>query len=313
MKLVIVLEEKVLVSVCCTAFNHEKYIRDCLDGFVNQKTNFRYEVIVYDDASTDNSAIIIQEYADKYPDIIKPILQKENQYSKGIRISEKYIYPKCNGKYIAFCEGDDYWCDENKLQKQVDFLANNSDYIACVHQTRMVNLRNNKSSLFVKHSKNSSIVAEEFFCSTIPFHLSSLMIKTDVFVERPSFCFISKQVGDYPYGLYLALKGNIYFINDVMSVYRRFTEGSWSIKNVSKPNFELWEDMIKILTLADEYSDFKYHKLVDKKKIGYEYKLWKHTAGFEVFNNERFKILSASKKLKMIFYILCRKFGFHIK
>ena len=306
-------EKKVLVSVCCTAFNHEKYIRSCLDGFVNQKTNFRYEVIVHDDASTDNTPIIIQEYADKYPDIIKPILQTENQYSKGIPIYEEYLYPKCTGKYLAFCEGDDYWCDDNKLQKQINILENNPDYIACVHQTKMINLRDDKNSFFVAYTQNCTIEVEKFFNDTIPYHVSSLMVRVDLDEKRPDFCFISKQVGDYPNGLYLALKGNIYFISDVMSVYRRFTEGSWSIKNVSKPNPELWEDMIKILTLADEYSNFKYHKLVDKKKIGYEYKLWKHTAGFEVFNNERFKILSASKKLKMIFYILCRKFGFHIK
>lgn len=305
--------EKVLVSVCCTAYNHEKYIRSCLDGFVNQNTNFKYEVIVHDDASTDNTASIIQEYADKYPNIIKPILQKENQYSKGVRITEEYIYPKCNGKYIAFCEGDDYWCDENKLQKQVEVLETHQDYVACVHQTKMVNLRDNKCSLFVQHNENSFISVKKFFHATMPFHLSSLMVKAAIFKERPSFCFVSKQVGDYPNGLYLALKGSIYFINDLMSVYRRFTEGSWSIKNVSKPNPELWKDMITILTLADEYSNFKYHKLIDKKKIGYEYKLWKHTAGFEIFNNERFKLLSVSKKLKMLFYITCRKIGFAVK
>ena len=307
------LEEKVLVSVCCTAFNHEKYIRSCLDGFVNQKTNFKYEVIVHDDASTDKTASIIQEYAEKYPDIIKPIFQKENQYSKGIRISENYLYPKCKGKYLAYCEGDDYWCDENKLQKQVEILEEHQDYVACVHQTKMVNLRNNKCSLFVQHNENGFINAKEFFNTTIPFHLSSLMVKTDIFKERASFCFISKQVGDFPNGLFLVLKGPIYFLSDVMSVYRRFTEGSWSIKNVSKPNPELWEDMITILTLADEYSNCQYHELIDRKKIGYEYKLWKHNAGFEIFSNERFKLLATSKKLKMLFYIICRKLGCGIK
>lgn len=134
------LEEKVLVSVCCTAYNHAKYIRSCLDGFVNQKTDFKYEVIVHDDASTDNTANIIREYADKYPEIIKPIFQK-NQYSKGVPIYEKFIFPKCTGKYIAYCEGDDYWCNENKLQKQVDVLERNPEYVACVHQTKTLDLK----------------------------------------------------------------------------------------------------------------------------------------------------------------------------
>lgn len=307
------LKEKVLVSVCCTAYNHEKYIRSCLDGFVSQKTNFKYEVIVHDDASTDNTASIIQEYADKYPEIIKPILQKENQYQREVPIYEEYIYPKCKGRYLAFCEGDDYWCDENKLQKQVDVLENNLHYVACIHQTKMINIRDKKDSLFVQYNKDCVIEVEKFFDATIPYHVSSLMVRVALDEERPSFCFISKQIGDYPNGLYLALKGSIYFINDVMSVYRRFTEGSWSIKNVSKPNPELWKDMITILALADEYSNFKYHELIDKKKIGYEYKLWKHTAGFEIFSNERFKLLSVSKKLKMLFYITCRKLGFAVK
>lgn len=94
------MNDEIMVSVICTAYNHEKYIRQCLDGFVMQKTNFKYEVIVHDDASTDNTAEIIREYEKKYPEIIKPIYQKENQYSKGVSIG-KIIYPLCQGKYLA--------------------------------------------------------------------------------------------------------------------------------------------------------------------------------------------------------------------
>ena len=90
-----------LVSVYCLTYNHEKYIKDALEGFINQKTDFEYEVFVHDDASTDNTAKIIKEYAQKYPHIIKPILQKENQYSKGVKIFYQYIYPRISGKYIA--------------------------------------------------------------------------------------------------------------------------------------------------------------------------------------------------------------------
>ena len=114
--------DEIMVSICCLTYNHEPYIRDCLEGFVNQKTNFKFEVIIHDDASTDKTADIIREYESKYPDIIKPIYQTENQYSQGIKFGKKYIYPKMRGKYVAFCEGDDYWCDNNKLQKQFDFF-----------------------------------------------------------------------------------------------------------------------------------------------------------------------------------------------
>ena len=308
-----VLEEKVLVSVCCAAYNHGKYIRSCLDGFINQKTNFKYEIIVHDDASKDNTASIIQEYADKYPDIIKPIFQKENQYSKGIRITATFIIPKCQGKYIAFCEGDDYWCDENKLQKQVDVLERNPEYVACVHQTKTLDLRRKQENLFVKCNKDGVLATERFFAATIPYQTSSLMYRFELYDKRPSFCFVSKQVGDYPTAVFLTLTGPVYYINETMSVYRKFTEGSWSIRNIAKPNIQNFKDMIEILTLADAYSNLKYHKLIDKKKIGLEYKLWKYTAGFEIFANERFKLLSVSQKLKMGFYILCRKLGIGVK
>lgn len=307
------LEEKVLVSVCCTAYNHAKYIRSCLDGFVNQKTNFKYEVIVHDDASTDNTANIIKEYADKYPEIIKPIFQKENKYQRGVLIYEEYIFPKCTGKYVAYCEGDDYWCDENKLQKQVDILEKHPDYVACVHQTKRIDVRNQKESLFVDRNKNGILEKERFFWATIPYQTSSLMSKRELLVERPDFCFVSKIFGDYPYAIFLALKGDVYYINDVMSVYRKFTEGSWSSLNDGKRKLEYLKDIIKILALADEYSGLRYHRLIDKKKLGYEYRLWKHTVGFEVITNDRFKLLSVSKKLKMVFYILCRKLGVGVR
>ncbi|MDR0348216.1 MAG: glycosyltransferase [Tannerella sp.] len=116
-----------LVSVRCLVFNQEKYIRQCLDGIVSQKTDFYFEAIVHDDASTDGTADIIREYAQKYPDIIKPIIEIENQYSKHDGSILRIMNEACRGKYIAYCEGDDYWTDPLKLQKQVDVLEANPD------------------------------------------------------------------------------------------------------------------------------------------------------------------------------------------
>lgn len=118
--------DNILVSVVCDVFNHEPYLRQCFDGFVMQKTNFKFEVLVHDDASTDKSAEIIIEYTNKYPDIFKPIIQKENQYSKGVGIWKTYQFPRVKGKYVAFCEGDDYWIDPLKLQKQVTAIESDS-------------------------------------------------------------------------------------------------------------------------------------------------------------------------------------------
>lgn len=133
-----------LVSICCLVYNHEPFLRQCLDGFVMQQTSFPFEAIVHDDASTDGSAAIIREYAEKYPDIIKPIYETENQYSKHngtdsiFRLMvEAAMSP--NSKYIALCEGDDYWTDPHKLQIQVDFLESHLDYSMCFHRANTIN------------------------------------------------------------------------------------------------------------------------------------------------------------------------------
>ena len=126
--------ESPVVSICCLTYNHEPYIRQCLDGFVMQKTNFPIEILIHDDASTDRTQDIIREYEAKYPNIIKPIYQKENQYSKGIPIGITFNMSRAQGKYVAMCEGDDYWTDPYKLQKQVDFLESHPDYVMCSHR-----------------------------------------------------------------------------------------------------------------------------------------------------------------------------------
>ena len=137
-----------LVSVYCATYNHVTFIRQCLEGFVMQKTSFPFEVLIHDDASTDGTQDIVREYAVRYPDIIKPIYQKENQFSKGVKIYLTYVYPRVKGKYIAICEGDDYWTDPYKLQKQVDFLESHPDYVMC-------------SSRFDKYWQESGVLEED--------------------------------------------------------------------------------------------------------------------------------------------------------
>lgn len=129
----------IMVSVICLTFNHEKYIRQTLEGFVRQKTNFRFEVLLHEDASTDKTADIVREYESRYPEIIKPIYQSVNQYTHGGRISQRFNYPRAKGKYFAWCEGDDYWCDEYKLQKQFDIMESHQECSICVHRVQCIN------------------------------------------------------------------------------------------------------------------------------------------------------------------------------
>ena len=132
--------DNLMVSICSITYNHAPYIQECLDGFLMQKCDFEYEVLIHDDASTDGTAKIIKEYQEKYPHIIKPIFQTENQWSQGIRnIQSRYNFSRAKGKYIALCEGDDYWTDPLKLQKQVDFLEENEEYVLTFHDVKIVN------------------------------------------------------------------------------------------------------------------------------------------------------------------------------
>ncbi len=134
-----------LVIIKCLVYNHEPYLRQCLDGFVMQQTNFPFYAVVHDDVSTDNSAAIIREYAEKYPDIIHPIYETENQYSKGDGSLGRIMNEACkDAKYIALCEGDDYWTDPLKLQKQVDFLEANPEYGLCYTDFDMYNPQTNE-------------------------------------------------------------------------------------------------------------------------------------------------------------------------
>lgn len=131
-------ERKPLVSICCVTYNHAKYIRKTLESFMMQRTTFPFEVLIHDDASTDGTQDIVREFEEKYFGVIKPIYQEINQHSKGVSISVTFNFPRAQGKYIALCEGDDFWTDPLKLQKQVDFLEANPEYVACYHNAVIV-------------------------------------------------------------------------------------------------------------------------------------------------------------------------------
>lgn len=217
------------VSVLCITYNHAAFIRDALDGFVMQKTNFPFEVIVHDDASTDGTADIIREYAKKYPDIIKPILQTKNQYSQGIEVLRAFMFPLVRGEYVAMNEGDDYWTDPYKLQKQVDFMDAHRDYSVCFHPVR-VTWENGAHPDSVFPSKGY-----RFNKTTLEF---SDLIKCN-FIQTNSVMYRWRREctnlfpddilpGDWYLHLLHAQVGKIGFIPDIMSVYRRNDGGIWT-------------------------------------------------------------------------------------
>lgn len=230
-----------MVTIICLSYNHEKYIGQTLENFVNQKTNFKIQVIVHDDASKDRSAEIIRQYAEKYPDIIIPVLQEVNQYSilPAGEVYKKHINPLIKGKYIATCEGDDYWCDDTKLQKQVDFMEDHPEYSLCVHNSYFLDMTTEEKKVFNDKVKNDCDIKFEDIADGLMgiFHLSSWLYRKELHFNFPSFCTAVPSIGDYPKALFFAGSGKIHFINEIMSVYRyRSTPTSWTSKNNSKRN-----------------------------------------------------------------------------
>lgn len=258
--------QEILVSVCCAAYNHSAYIRQCLDGFIMQKTNFRFEVLIHDDASTDGTQDIIREYEMKYPDIIKPIYQEENQYCKGGKISLRFNIPRAKGKYIAFCEGDDYWIDSLKLQKQVDFMEANSGYSMCFHNSYI--LQNNK--IIGKHriyrESQEAIIGHVFRDGGFIPTQSILCIRSiyNDIDSFPSNC----PVGDLKIQVYCALHGRIYYMNETMAVYRRW---GGSATHVIRRNIDKYvlhhKKFIEWYKSVDEYTGYKYHTEIEKSII----------------------------------------------
>ncbi len=219
-----------IVVIRCTVYNHEPYLRDCLEGFVMQQTNFPFVAIVHDDASTDNSAAIIREYEEKYPNIIKPIYETENQYSKQDgslgRIMNAAI-EATGAKYVAMCEGDDYWIDPLKLQKQVDFIEANPEYSICFHKVNTL-------------IQATGEIKEEFIVRDMPGKSTILDLAEGNYIHTPSVMYrkypniletyqrlMPCLPGDYVMWMLLAEKGNIYKFNEPMAVYR-YGSGVWS-------------------------------------------------------------------------------------
>ena len=221
------------VTIYCTAYNHEAYIRDALNSFLSQKTDFPFEVLVTDDASTDGTTAILREYQEKFPDVIRFFHQEENQFSRGINLYETVMYPNTRGRYVAYCEGDDYWTAPGKLQRQVDFLDTHPDYSACVHNSTYHFCSGNRpDELLLPPSEDrdvpfSTIIRGMNHC----FHTSSVLGRASVLCNPPDFQSVAFSYGftDYALSLWLSLNGRIRFLDESMSVYRvNSNPSSWS-------------------------------------------------------------------------------------
>ncbi len=216
-----------MVSVCVFSYNHEKYLRQCLDGIVMQQVSFPFEVRVHDDASTDSSQEIIKEYQARFPDIIKPILQSQNQYSKERRIFKNFILPWCEGEYIAFCEGDDYWTDPLKLQKQIDYMEAHPDCSMCFGNAIEHWSDNTFPDKLFSHIEDRDYtgveLSDQWLVPTASVVFRKSITQCELFDSFSSNRKLS--YGDLPLWLTCATRGTIHGFSDTFSVYRRVNNG----------------------------------------------------------------------------------------
>lgn len=221
-------DNHIVVSICCLTFRHYSFIKQCLDGLLMQKTNFKFEILIHDDASTDGTEEIIREYADKYPEIIKPLYETQNQWNLGRAGNAVFNYPRAKGKYMALCEGDDYWTDPNKLQKQVDFLEANLDYSMCFHNANEVwTDESQRNGLFAKLENREYSVREIYNRWLVP--TASAVFKKEVIdsnLYQNHIAFNPKiYFGDIALFISCAQLGRVWGFPDVMSVYTRHSAG----------------------------------------------------------------------------------------
>lgn len=220
-----------LVTISCITYNHGKYIRECLDGFISQKVDFPFEIVIYDDASSDQTQEIIREFEEKYPNLIFPIYQTENQWSKGVKPTWEFNKPRWRGKYIAFCEGDDFWSDPFKLHKQVKFLEENPGYSGCCTNFSEID----EYGKLLKEFSWSGLklepkITQEIVLELYKPKLLTTLFRSEIFVSEFPEIFFKVFNADNFLCAIATNYGPIGFMNFNSGSYRVHNQGIWSGK-----------------------------------------------------------------------------------
>lgn len=262
--------KEIMVSILMPTYNHVKYIGDAIEGVLSQKTEFGIELIIHDDASTDGTTKIVEEYARKNTQIIKLLKEDENQYCKGVFIFDQML-SHASGKYVALCEGDDYWIDEFKLAKQISFLETHHDYSMCIHNAWQQNEKTKEKTLINTFETEGSYPLEkQVICG-----LGSKFPATASYVYRMEYArsfpdeFKLNLVGDYPIRVYNASKGNVYYFMEPMSVYRYLSNGSYmsNICEHAEKYIEYIQSITKLYSIINRYLEFRFDDIYTKKII----------------------------------------------
>jgi glycosyltransferase involved in cell wall biosynthesis len=296
------------VSICCQTYNHYEYLEQCLDSLLMQKSDFKYEILLRDDASTDGTTLIVKEYASKYLDIIKPLIYSENQFSNGVSPFHDNV-KRAQGKYIAICEGDDYWTDPYKLQMQVEHMESNPETSLCVHASTVVKSSTGK----VVKTIRPSDVSRYFDTDEIIqgggglFATNSMLFKRSSYLQRPSY-FSKSRVGDYPLMIHLSTLGKVYYLDRYLSVYRTAIRGSWTSTTYSGTIQKMLDhnhNIVQLLHEIDHFYERRYARAIQRKIREIEFATLQMSGAVNKIRNHEYADLYASLSLqkKIILFI----------
>lgn len=257
-----------LLSVCIITYNHINYIRQAIDSVLMQKTNFLWNLIIADDCSTDGTRDVLIEYKQKYPEFITLILQGKNVGAARNWIT---LLSTPTSKYIAYFEGDDYWTNPLKLQKQVDFLEQNDSFSSCFHNT-LVLKENNESTIYRNYERDHYTI-EDTLDNISLFHTSSFVFKRK-FLEFPSWI-TEVRSGDMVLFTIIARYGDVKYLPETMSVYRKHGSGISSVR--ADEGISINQNHILRLRYTDEFLEHKYSKIIKQTIKKYKKELFYYT------------------------------------
>ena len=296
---------KPIVSVCLITYNHSKYIRQSIDSILMQQVDFGWELIIADDFSTDGTREILQEYKNKHPDFIQLILQPTNV---GAGKNWLQLLSSANNKYIAYLEGDDYWLDPLKLQKQVDFMEANQDYSLCFTNSTIIFEGLGNATPYLKYNESKELSAFEVITGGGRFSPSASLVFRNYFkdINYPIFIKIAMSV-DRALAYFLLSKGNIYVLNYSSCVYRKHQHGVFtSIKDNAPKQHEFAINNIEILESFNIYSEFKYKREIKiaKSKVSKYFLLKFNSLGHRKLGKSLYKHLSFGDWISFVFNLV---------
>lgn len=309
-------ENECLVSICCITYNQVQYIDDAINGFLSQVTPFEFEILIHDDASTDGTLekLIRWEKADERVKVFK---EKENKYHTGVNYINQLLLPHAKGKYVAICEGDDYWIDKRKLASQVEYIESHPSCSLCVHAAEMVDFENMRiGTMGLGNSEmdlDSSKLANNWHIPTASF----LFRKSDALSYAKEWRF-KTPVGDFPRAFYLSTIGDIHYDPSVMSVYRYRVPGSWTSStqldrdSLVRSTYE-WIDMLNSI---DSATDGQFHEALVTNAKNKVMRLYGRSGGKmnrNVLIDDVLQMLSAKDKLCMMALRILGWLGFDLQ